>query len=187
MFLFVLILHFLLCAMLVGLVLIQQGKGADMGAAFGSGGSNTLFGAGGATSLIVRITTGTAIAFMITSITLIRLSGSDSGFAAISDKPQSAPAASALEGSVMGGIAKSAEVQSAELPAAETKAPESNSTGTTNPGALAKEASEAIKASEPALVSEPVAAPAAATLGGAIVKSEPVAASPKMKKVEEGK
>ncbi len=57
--------------MLVVMVLLQQGKGADAGAAFG-GGSNTLFGATGATSLIVKITTGLAVAFMATSVLLIR-------------------------------------------------------------------------------------------------------------------
>jgi preprotein translocase subunit SecG len=58
--------------MLIGLVLIQQGKGADMGAAFG-GGSNTLFGASGATAFITKLTTGIAVAFMVTSILLINL------------------------------------------------------------------------------------------------------------------
>lgn len=67
-------LHFLLCFMLVGLVLLQQGKGADLGATLG-GGSNTLFGAGGATSFITRLTTGTAIAFMVTSLLLVRSYG----------------------------------------------------------------------------------------------------------------
>ncbi len=64
--------HCLLCVTLVGLVLIQQGKGADMGAAFG-GGSNTLFGASGATAFITKLTTGIAVAFMVTSILLINL------------------------------------------------------------------------------------------------------------------
>jgi preprotein translocase subunit SecG len=64
--------HLVLCVFLVILVLLQQGKGADAGAALGGGGSNTLFGATGATNLMVRITTGTAVLFMITSIFLIR-------------------------------------------------------------------------------------------------------------------
>jgi len=58
--------------MLIGLVLLQQGKGAEMGATLGGGGSNTLFGAGGATSFVTRLTTGTAIAFMVTSVLLVR-------------------------------------------------------------------------------------------------------------------
>lgn len=71
MFSFILAVHTLLCLLLIGLVLIQQGKGADMGAAFG-GGSNTVFGAGGAADFITRLTTGVAIAFMATSILLVR-------------------------------------------------------------------------------------------------------------------
>lgn len=65
--------HIILCISLVGLVLIQQGKGADLGAAFGSGSSNSLFGAGGSASFITKITTSIAVAFMVTSILLINL------------------------------------------------------------------------------------------------------------------
>ena len=72
-FYLVLGIHILLCVTLVSLVLIQQGKGADMGAAFGGGGSNTFFGAAGATAFITKLTTGIAIAFMVTSILLINL------------------------------------------------------------------------------------------------------------------
>jgi preprotein translocase subunit SecG len=61
----------LVCLVLIGLVLLQQGKGADVGAAFG-GGSNTLFGASGAGSFIGRLTTGIAILFMACSIVLAR-------------------------------------------------------------------------------------------------------------------
>jgi len=66
---FVTALHFFVCIILVGIVLLQQGKGADMGATFG-GGSNTLFGASGANSLITRITTFMACLFMVTSLFL---------------------------------------------------------------------------------------------------------------------
>jgi preprotein translocase subunit SecG len=74
MFHVVLVLHIFLCILLVGLTLLQQGKGADAGAAFGGGGSsNSLFGASGATSMIVKVTTGIAIAFFFTSVALIKL------------------------------------------------------------------------------------------------------------------
>jgi preprotein translocase subunit SecG len=62
--------HILLCLALVGLVLLQQGRGADLGAAF-SGASNTIFGAGGADRLIVRLTTVVAILFMVSTIVLV--------------------------------------------------------------------------------------------------------------------
>ena len=72
MFYFLLILHCTLCVFLIGLVLLQQGKGADMGATFGGSNSSTVFGAGGAADLITKVTTSLAIAFMVTSILLVR-------------------------------------------------------------------------------------------------------------------
>lgn len=65
-----LIVHVLLCLALIGLILIQHGKGADAGAAFGSGASGTVFGAAGAASFIVKLTTWVAIAFFATSLSL---------------------------------------------------------------------------------------------------------------------
>ena len=72
MFYFLLAIHITLCVVLIGLVILQQGKGADMGAAFG-GGSNTLFGAGGAADFMTRLTTGLAIAFMVSSVILVKM------------------------------------------------------------------------------------------------------------------
>ena len=72
MYTFVLALHVILAVILVGLVLLQQGKGADIGAVMG-GGANSLFGVGGASSLWVRTTTLIAICFMLTSVLLVRL------------------------------------------------------------------------------------------------------------------
>src|SRR5262249_44668751 len=63
------VIHVLACVFLIVVVLLQTGKGADMGAVFG-GGSQTLFGSGGAGDFLTRLTTGTAIAFMITSLIL---------------------------------------------------------------------------------------------------------------------
>jgi preprotein translocase subunit SecG len=78
MYTLVLAVHVILAVTLVGLVLLQQGKGADVGAVMG-GGANTLFGVGGASSLLVRMTTGIAVAFMLTSVLLVRLAASSSG------------------------------------------------------------------------------------------------------------
>lgn len=72
MYTFVLAVHIILALVLVSLVLIQQGKGADAGAIL-SGGSSSLFGVGGASSLLVRTTTLIAICFMLTSVLLVRL------------------------------------------------------------------------------------------------------------------
>ncbi len=71
----VLIVHILAAATLVGLILIQQGKGADMGAAFGSGASSTVFGAQGSGSFITRSTAILATIFFLTSLTLAYFSG----------------------------------------------------------------------------------------------------------------
>ena len=73
----VLALHVILAVILVVLVLLQQGKGADVGAVMSGGGANTLFGVGGASSLLVRATTGIAICFMLTSIMLVKLGSDD--------------------------------------------------------------------------------------------------------------
>jgi len=62
----------LLCLSLVGLVLLQQGKGAGMGAAFGGANSQTVFGAAGAGNVLTKVTTSIAICFMVTSIILVR-------------------------------------------------------------------------------------------------------------------
>src|SRR5688572_7536715 len=63
------VVHVLACLFLIVVVLLQTGKGADMGAVFG-GGSQTLFGSSGAGNFLTKLTTGTAIAFMLTSLIL---------------------------------------------------------------------------------------------------------------------
>ena len=63
------VVHILSCFFLIVVVLLQTGKGADMGAVFG-GGSQTLFGSGGAGNFLTRLTTATAIIFMLTSLIL---------------------------------------------------------------------------------------------------------------------
>lgn len=66
----ILVIHVLLGVGLVALVLIQQGKGASMGASFGAGASQTVFGSTGGGSLLTRLTTAVAIAFFATSFSL---------------------------------------------------------------------------------------------------------------------
>ena len=63
------IVHVIACLFLIGVVLLQQGKGADMGAVFG-GSSSTIFGSSGAGNFLTRLTTGMAVVFMLTSLTL---------------------------------------------------------------------------------------------------------------------
>jgi preprotein translocase subunit SecG len=64
------IVHVIVCLFLIGVVLLQQGKSADMAGAFGGQGSQTAFGPRGAANLLTRLTTWSAIIFMLTSIGL---------------------------------------------------------------------------------------------------------------------
>ena len=66
---FLISLHVLVSTILISMVLLQKGKGADIGAAFG-GASNTVFGPRGAQSFMSKLTTGAAVIFMITSLSL---------------------------------------------------------------------------------------------------------------------
>ena len=65
----IVILHLIVCIFLIFIILIQSSKGAEMGAAFG-GSSQTLFGSRGAATFLSKLTTASAILFMVTSLTL---------------------------------------------------------------------------------------------------------------------
>ncbi len=69
------ILYVLVCLFLVMVVLLQQGKGADLAGAFGGGGSQTSFGPRGGTNIMHRMTTGAFILFVLLCLTLTILSG----------------------------------------------------------------------------------------------------------------
>ncbi len=88
--------HIVVCVFLVGIVLLQHGKGADMGASFGGGSSQTVFGSDGPLPLLNKVTTGGAIIFMMTSLTLAYHSAhlnKGSVMKAVHVAPISAPAA----------------------------------------------------------------------------------------------
>lgn len=70
MYQFILIIHVFAAVCIVGLVLVQQGKGATMGAAFGAGASQTLFGSRGSGSFLLKVTIGFVALFFGTSIVL---------------------------------------------------------------------------------------------------------------------
>ena len=73
--LLLIILHVAVCIALIMIVLLQSGKGADMGAAFGGGASQTLFGSTGASTFLGKLTTVAAVVFMLTSFGLAYMSG----------------------------------------------------------------------------------------------------------------
>jgi preprotein translocase subunit SecG len=89
----VLIIHTFIALAIIGLVLVQRGKGADAGAAFGAGASGTVFGARGSSSFFSRATAVLAAAFFATSLTLAYLSAQHSS--APDSLLESAPAAEA--------------------------------------------------------------------------------------------
>jgi preprotein translocase subunit SecG len=67
---FLYVLHFIVCFVLIGVVLLQRGKGSDLGASLGGGGANTIFGSRGAGNFLSKMTTGAAVIFMCTSLSL---------------------------------------------------------------------------------------------------------------------
>ena len=75
MFYVLIAIHCLMCFGIIGIVLLQAGKGADIGSAFGGAGSQAVFGSMGTPTLLGKITTGIAIVFAITSFTLAILGG----------------------------------------------------------------------------------------------------------------
>jgi preprotein translocase subunit SecG len=86
------IVHVAVCLFLVGIVLLQHGKGADIGATFG-GSSQSLFGTEGPLPLLNKITTAAAIIFMLTSVTLAYISSQSSSSSVMSNIDVGTPAA----------------------------------------------------------------------------------------------
>lgn len=92
------VVHVLVCLFLIGVVLLQSGKAADLAGAFGGMGSQTAFGPRGSATLLSKLTTGSAVMFMITSLTLSIVQTRDAGGGAGSSllekasQPASSPA-----------------------------------------------------------------------------------------------
>ncbi len=75
----ILTIHIIVAIALIGVVLIQRGQGADIGASFGGGGAQTLFGSRGSGSFLGKLTGGLAATFMVTSLTLAFFTQQDAG------------------------------------------------------------------------------------------------------------
>ncbi len=130
-FYIILTVHSALCLSLVFLVLLQQGKGADAGATFGGGNSNSVLGVGGAADFITKLTTSLAIAFMVTSIILVR-SYQDRGVLT------TGRVADPLEGSVLQGAVQEAPVQELAVDDAAAPAKEADAAAAEQPEAAMK-------------------------------------------------
>jgi preprotein translocase subunit SecG len=83
------IIHIVVCLALIMIVLLQTGKGASMGAAFG-GSSQTVFGSGGATTFLTKLTTIAAAVFMVTSLLLAFMYGPGSISSSVVGTPSAA-------------------------------------------------------------------------------------------------
>lgn len=67
--------HIVVCLIIIGLVLVQQGKGAGIGASFGQGASGTVFGAAGKANFLARLTKWMVVLFFVTSLVMMFNSG----------------------------------------------------------------------------------------------------------------
>ena len=122
-------LHIIVCFALIIVVLLQSGKGAEMGASFGASGSQSVFGAGGGSTFMSKLTTSAAIIFMLTSLSLAFISGKGGGSSIMSSKtPKSKPAP-------MGGLPAQ---QKPAAPAAPATAPAAPATAPVQPAPAAK-------------------------------------------------
>lgn len=83
----IVIVHIVVAVAIIGLVLLQQGKGADAGASFGSGASQTVFGASGTGNFLTRATTIAATVFFITSLSLAIFARENAGMSSTAGLP----------------------------------------------------------------------------------------------------
>jgi preprotein translocase subunit SecG len=130
---FLTVLHIMVCTVLVVVVLLQHGKGADIGAVFGGGASTTVFGSRGAGNFLTRLTTGAALLFMVTSLVLSYLANTDSASGLFEEEAPSAATAPAETPAgeaappAQGGfeeVTPPAAPQGEAVPAPEAKAPD---------------------------------------------------------------
>ena len=92
---FVLVVHIILAVLMIVLILVQHGKGADAGASFGGGGAATVFGASGSANFLTRLTAILAALFFVTSLTLAvfakKLTSDAYGLKTVQSSSQPAP------------------------------------------------------------------------------------------------
>ena len=84
------VIHVLAAAALIGLILLQHGKGADMGAAFGSSASGSLFGVSGSSNFLSRATSVSVVIFFAASLTLAYIASNRAGSGSVIQAPAQA-------------------------------------------------------------------------------------------------
>ena len=141
MWILVTVIHVLACIILVLTVLLQAGKGADMGAVFG-GASTTIFGSSGAGNFLTRLTTGAAIVFMATSLALTYGSNRSTSVT-LMPETTAPPAASEPVAGGAGDVAGEAAPPAAGAPAGEAAAPAEQAPAAEAPPAAAPDAAPA--------------------------------------------
>src|SRR6266511_1541558 len=94
-FIVLIVVHVIVCFAIIGVVLLQAGKGADIGSAFGGGGTQAVFGSMGTPTILGKITGAVAVVFMLTSFGLTLLGGERATSVLREPKPAAAPTAPA--------------------------------------------------------------------------------------------
>jgi preprotein translocase subunit SecG len=117
-------LHVIVCIFLVAVVLLQRGKGAQVGAVFGGGGGATMFGSRGAGNFLTKLTTGAAVIYMLTSLSLSYLGITGSGERLFDDESAIEAVAPEPESlfEEIGTVPAEPAAPAAEAPAAEAPA-----------------------------------------------------------------
>ena len=126
-----LVFHILIAVAMIGLILLQQGKGADAGAAFGSGASGTVFGARGSASFLSRATAVLATLFFITSLSLAYLASSSAKSSSVLDKVKTEQTQQKKESPPPGAVEQTKPATSKET--APAKAENKAASGDTKP------------------------------------------------------
>ena len=113
---FIVGLHLVACLFLIGVVLLQQGKGQDLASAFGGGGTQTAFGPRGSANVLSRATTILAGLFMVTSLSLTILRPKETSV--IDKLPKGAPAPAASPAASAAPVATPGGLPATTMPAA---------------------------------------------------------------------
>ncbi len=116
-------LHILVCIALIVVVLLQAGKGAEMGVSFGGGGSNTVFGASGGRDFMSKLTAAAAIIFMLTSLTLAYFYGQPGSSSVMPETKAAATTAPAATEAPAAPTPAAAPMSSPAQPSAPVEAP----------------------------------------------------------------